>query len=337
MLEKFPDRRAPILAIDAGASKVDAVLLARNGALLGAARHHAYANFNLGHQPPLAALDEAIRLADGAAARALPVADIGVYCIAGADLPVDDGRISRQVSGQGWTRKVILRNDTFAVLRAGTDRGWGVAVVAGSGLNCAAIGPDRRVIRFPSLGDTSGDRAHGGGWLGSAAVGAAVRGRDGRGPRTDLERLVPEHFGMARPAKVMEAIYVGALSRGRLHELVPIVFKAARGGDAVSRGLIDELADEVVANANAAIRRLRMGSRHFEVILGGGVFRSGDGRLLNRIKKGITAIAPHAEMRRLDAPPVLGAALLGLDELRAGKAAHERLRRELTEKALTPR
>lgn len=127
----------------------------------------------------------------------------------------------------------------------------------------------------------------------------------------------------------------GALSRRRLHELVPTVFKVARAGDAVSRALIDELADEVVANANAAIRRLRMASRSFEVILGGGVFRSGDGRLLSRIKTGITAVAPHAEMRRLDAPPVLGAALLGLDELRAGKAAHERLRRELTERALT--
>ncbi len=334
MLEKFPDRPRAILAIDAGASKVDAVLIDREGRLLGAARHHAYANFNLDHRPPLEALAEAIRLAGGTPARPLPVASIGVYCIAGADLPLDDRRISRQVLGQGWTPKVILRNDTFAVLRAGTDRGWGVAVVAGSGLNCAGVGPDGRVVRFPSLGETSGDLAHGGGWLGSAALGAAIRGRDGRGPRTELEQLVAAHFRMSRPAKVMEALYVGALPERRLHELVPLVFKVARRGDAVSRGLIDELADEIVANANAAIRRLRMASRSFEVILGGGVFRSGDSRLLGRIRRGITSVAPGAEMRRLDAPPVLGAALLGLDALRAGKPAHARLRRQLTESRL---
>jgi len=117
-------------------------------------------------------------------------------------------------------------------------------------------------------------------------------------------------------------------------ELAPVVFKAASHGDEVARGLIEELADEVVATANAAIRRLRMASRTFEVILGGGVFRSRDGRLLARIRKGITAVAPHAEMRRLDSPPVLGAALLGLDQARAGKAAHARLRRQLTEARL---
>ena len=337
MLEKFPDGQPAILAIDAGASKVDAVLLGRDGSVLGAARHRAYANFNLDHQPPLPALDEAIRRADGARPHSLPVAHIGVYCLAGADLPVDDRRIYRQVRGEGWTPQVVLRNDTFAVLRAGTDRGWGVAVVAGSGLNCAGVGPDGRVVRFPSLGDTSGDRAHGGGWLGRAALGAAIRGRDWRGPRTELERLVPEHFAMSRPAKVMEAIYVGSIHERRLLELAPVVFKAAGHGDAVARGLIDELADEVVANVSAAVRRLRMASRSFEVILGGGMFRSRDGRLLKRVREGIATLAPDAEVRRLDAPPVLGAALIGLDHVHASKAAHERLRKELTERRLTAR
>ena len=334
MLGKFPDGRAAILAIDAGASKVDAVLLDRLGNVLGAARHHGYANFGLDHTPPLDALEAAIRLADGQRGRSLPLADVGVYCIAGADLPLDDRRISRQVTGQGWSKTVVLRNDTFAVLRAGTERRWGVAVVCGSGLNCTGVGPDGRVVRFPSLGDMSGDRAHGGGWLGSAAVGVAIRGRDGRGPRTELERLVPEHFHMSRPASVMEALYVGKLEQRRLKDLAPVVFKAASQGDEVARGLIDELADEVVATANAAIRRLRMASRTFEVILGGGVFRSRDTRLLGRIRKGITSVAPRAEMRRLDSPPVLGAALLGLDQARSGKAAHERLRQQLTERRL---
>src|SRR4029077_18483333 len=211
----------------------------------------------------------------------------GVFCLAGADLPLDDRRIGRQVSGRGWVKRLVVRNDTFAVLRAGTTRGWGVAVVCGSGLNCTGVGPDGRVVRFPSLGEMSGDRAHGGSWLGTAALGVALRGRDGRGPRTELERLVPEHFHMSRPAAVMEALYVGKLEERGLKDLAPVVFKAASHGDEVARGLIDELADEVVATANAAIRRLRIASRSFEVILGGGIFRSRDSRLLSRIRTGI--------------------------------------------------
>jgi N-acetylglucosamine kinase-like BadF-type ATPase len=185
------------------------------------------------------------------------------------------------------------------------------------------------------LGELSGDLAHGGGWLGRAALGAALRARDGRGPRTLLETLVPEHFRMARPAAVMEALYVGRLDGQRLLEVAPIVFRAARRGDDVARGLIGMVADEVVATANAAIRRLRITTRTFDVILGGGLFRSGDGRLLARVRDGINEVAPRAVMRRLGAPPVLGAALMGLDATRAGAAARERLSSKLTDRRLS--
>ena len=325
------------MAVDGGASKIDVAVLTAGGELLGAARHPAYANFGLDHQPPLEALDAAIRRAcadAGLDEDARPVADIGVFCLAGADLPLDDRRIGRQLNGRGWAKKLIVRNDTFAVLRAGTRRGWGVAVVCGSGLNCAGVGPDGRVVRFPSLGELSGDLAHGGGWLGRAALGAALRARDGRGPRTKLERLVPEHFHMPRPASVMEALYVGRLDGQRMLELAPVVFRAAARGDEVARELIASMADEIVATANAAIRRLHITGRTFEVILGGGIFRSGDGRLLKRVRDGVLLVAPHAELRRLAAPPVLGAALIGLDEARSGVAAKKKAASSLTERRL---
>ena len=340
MLGKFPDGRPAILAIDGGASKIDVALLRRTGEVIGAARHRAYANFGLEREPPLDALDEAIRRAcadGGLDPAARPVAVAGVFCLAGADLAVDDRRIARQIRSRGWTAEMVVRNDTFAVLRAGSRRGWGVAVVCGSGLNCAGVGPDGRVVRFPSLGELSGDLAHGGGWLGRAALGAALRGRDGRGPRTRLEVLVPEHFHMPRPAAVMEALYVGRLDSQRMLELAPVVFRAAARGDDVARELIAGMADEIVATANAAIRRLRLTTRTFEVILGGGIFRSGDGRLLKRVRDGILFVAPHAELRRLTAPPVLGAALLGLDGLGAGAAAKKKASAALTDRRLQRR
>ena len=100
--------------------------------------------------------------------------------------------------GLGLADELLLRNDTFAVLRAGTDRGWGVGVVCGTGLNCAAVAPDGRTVRFAALGEISGDDG-GGGCLGLQAVGATIRGRDGRGPRTDLERLIPSTSACATP------------------------------------------------------------------------------------------------------------------------------------------
>ncbi len=329
-----------MLAVDGGDSKADVALIARDGTLIGARRRNGSAHFGLDHNGSLETLEKAIRAAcadGGIDPDRKPIAATAVYCVAGADIPIDDRRIAGELGDRGWATRTIVRNDTFAMLRAGTERGWGVAVVCGSGLNCAGVGPDGRVVRFPSFGELSGDRAHGGGWLGRAALGVAIRARDKRGPRTVLERLVPAHFKMRSPTAVMESVYVGEVDSGRLSELAPVVFVAANRGDTVARGLIDEVADEVVATAVAAIRRLRLTRRDVEVILGGGVFRSNDKELLDRIGTGIAAAAPRAIIRRLSAPPVLGAALIGLDEVHATEATRARLRKALTDRRLQGR
>ena len=325
--------------MDGGDSKADVALVDHSGRLIGAARGLGSAHFGLDHNGSLETLEKAIGAAcsdAGVDPHDKPVAATAVYCVAGADIPIDDRRIAAELGGRGWAKRTVVRNDTFAMLRAGTERGWGVAVVCGSGLNCAGVGPDGRVVRFPSFGELSGDRAHGGGWLGRAALGVAIRARDGRGPRTMLERLAPGHFQMSSPTAVMEAVYTGRLDGGRLSELAPVVFRAASQGDAVARALIDDVADEVVATAIAAIRRLRVTTRDVEVILGGGVFRSNDTAMLERIHGGIAAAAPKAVIKKLAAPPVLGAALIGLDEVNATRAARTRLRASLTDRRLKP-
>ena len=43
---------------------------------------------------------------------------------------------------RGGSSARVVRNDAFALLRSGTDRAWGVAVVCGAGINCVGVGPD---------------------------------------------------------------------------------------------------------------------------------------------------------------------------------------------------
>jgi len=333
----FPDKT--VLAVDGGASKADVALVDVKGNLIGAARRRGSYHFGLGYNGSLDALTEAIKAIRrrGNTDSSQAIAALGIFCLAGADIPIDDRRIAAQLERQGWTRKTIVRNDTFAVLRAGTDRKWGVAVVCGTGMNCAGVGPDGRSVRFPSFGDLSGDRAHGGGWLGRSALGAAIRARDGRGPRTLLEQLVPAHFGMSRPTAVMEAVYTGKLDSHRLSEGAPLVFQAAAAGDHLAQELIDQMAQEIVVTANAAIKRLRLSERDVHVVLGGGVMRAADAKLIATITTGIRRQAPQARILHLEAPPVLGAALIGLDDLDATALARARLRSQLTHKRLSSR
>jgi N-acetylglucosamine kinase-like BadF-type ATPase len=259
---------------------------------------------------------------------------VGVFAAAGADLPTDERRLATSLAGIGWASTDLVRNDTFAVLRTGTDRPVGVAVVCGAGINCVGVGSDGRVFRFPAVGAISGD--WGGGFdVGMAGLGAAVRGRDGRGPRTELERAVPEHFGLRTPAAVVKALHVGHLEVRRILELPPVVFAVAERGDEPARSIVEHLADEVVAMASAAIRRLRLTRAEFDVVLGGGMFLGADGSLLGRIGDGIARIAPRAAVVRITAPPLVGAVLLGLDHLGAAGSAIRRARTGLTHERLS--
>ena len=260
--------------------------------------------------------------------RGRPVATLGSFCLAGADSPADTRRLRAAIAPLGLVERLNVRNDTEAPLRAGTDEGWGVAVVCGSGMNAFGRAPNGRVARFAGLGDISGDRGGGGG-AGILALGAAARAQERRGPRTTLEQIVPAHFGLRRPLDVSFAIEQGRLPQKRLRELAPAVFAAAAQGDAVAGRIVDQLADEVVSFATAAIVRLRLSREPVPVVLSGGLFRGNDEGFLARIRAGITRVAPAARVSVLAPPPVLGAALLGLDALDASAGATKRLRAAL--------
>ena len=250
-----------------------------------------------------------------------------MYCLAGLDLPVDEERLGRAIVARGWSTVHVVCNDTMAVLRAGCGSGWGVGVVCGSGINCVGLGPDGSIVRFPSLAELSGDLAAGGSWLGVRALGLALRSRDGRGGPTVLAELVPARFGLPDPEAVLTAVYTGELDYGRLFELAEVCMDAAVAGDEVAAGAVGVLADEVVVMITAAARRLDVADDEVEVVLGGGLFEGGHPGFAGAVESGVREVVPAAVFRRLQAAPVLGAALLGMDEVGAPEWAKEALGR----------
>jgi N-acetylglucosamine kinase-like BadF-type ATPase len=318
-----------VLAIDGGASKTDVWVVGADGSLLGTVRGGGSNHQFFGLDGAMDTLDQLIGDALAAAGidRSYPTAAItGVYCLAGVDLPVDEERLGQAIRTRGWSSVDLLRNDTLAVLRAGSRSGWGVGVVCGSGLNCVGLGPDGTVERFPSLAELSGDFTPGGSWLGVRALGLALRSRDGRGAPTTLAERVPAHFDLADPEAVLSAVYTGSLEYGRLFELARVCLDAAADGDSPATYAAGLLADEVAAMVTAIIVRLGLTEEDVEVVLGGGIFDSSFAGFSQRVHQQVLAVAPGARFRRLDAAPVLGAALLGLDAIDAAPGAGERLR-----------
>jgi len=80
--------------------------------------------------------------------------------------------------------------------------------------------------------------------------------------------------------------------------------------------------------AAAVARRLRVVRAEVDIVLAGGVLSATEPQFHARLAERLAAAVPRARTRRLAEPPVLGAALLGLDGLgvRRGGAAERRLR-----------
>jgi N-acetylglucosamine kinase-like BadF-type ATPase len=318
-----------VVAVDGGNSKTDVAILDDTGRVLGTWRGPGASFTPLAHDRSVADLHTSVRAAAAAAGiEDQPVADVGVFCLAGADLPADDRRILRAVRELGVVSDPLLRNDTFAVLRAGAPRGWGVAVVCGAGFNATGVGPDGRVVRFPALGPISGDSG-GGQEIGIAAVGACVKAGDGRGPHTALERDVPAFFGLRTPRQVMVGLHTGKLDESRLYELAPTVLGAANEGDAVAAAIVRRQADEAAVLVNTALRRLRLRRSDADVVLGGGVARARSPVFMSRLEELVRACAPDVRIAVVDEPPVVGAALLALDQLAVADGAADRVRANL--------
>ncbi len=319
-----------VLAIDGGGVKTDLALVDSSGAGLSVVRGGGSQAHYLGVE---GAVDVLEGLLEEASARAglgrleRPFAVTAQVLLAGADLPEEVAALRAGIERREWSERLVIDNDMPALLRAGTDRGWGIAVVCGNGINCLGLDQGGREARFLSFGPVSGDWG-GGRDVGLAALAAAVRAADGRGPATVLERAVPEHFGLGDALDVARAAHLEELPAVSLGELAPIVLSVC-DRDSVAAGIIERLADEVVAFARAALRRLELTSGDPDVVLGGRVLRALPPGVIETITRGVEQVAPDARVAVTRSEPIVGAALLGLDAIGADPSAKARARAEL--------
>jgi N-acetylglucosamine kinase-like BadF-type ATPase len=322
-------QKAGILAIDAGNSKTDVVLVAPDGSLLASARGGGFRPHILGAAAAVEGLVPLVGEVASAAGLVVtsdsPLVRHVSACLANSDLLVEMQRLEDEIVAHSWGVSNSVGNDTFALLRAGVDEPRGVAVICGAGINCVGLLPDGRTARFAAVGRISGD--WGGGWhLAEEAMWWAARAEDGRGPETALRTALPAHFGLPTMHALIEAVHLGDLPGTRWFELTPVLFEVAEAGDETAREIVRRQAEEIVALAVVALRRLSLLDDPVAVVLGGGVLTAGHALLIDAIEELLKAEAPLAVPRVVRTPPIVGAALLGLDHIGASADAQVRLR-----------
>ena len=315
-----------VVAADGGNSKTDVVLSTVDGEVLAQVQ-------GSGTRPHVTGMD---RTAQDLAAMVRDACEragldqgqpivAGAFYLANVDIPAEEEAARDALGRLGVVEQLKVYNDVFAVLRAGSVRGWGVAVTAGAGVNAVGVHPNGDVARYLSLGDITGDWG-GGHAVGVAGLGAAVRAEDGRGPDTKLTVRVAEHFSLASAEAVALAIHDHEIPYAAVHTLAPVVFRTASEGDPVAREIVVRLGDEVATMATTLLRRLRLLDSDADVVLGGGTLQSGNDVLIERIGQLLHAAAPNTQVTVLDVRPVVGALIEALVMAGAPDDAHARAR-----------
>ncbi|MEO6534173.1 MAG: BadF/BadG/BcrA/BcrD ATPase family protein [Pseudolysinimonas sp.] len=317
--------RPLVVAVDGGGSKTDAVALELDGAVVARASGPGSSPHFEGLEDSVATIDALVREVAGGR----PVAHAAVY-LSGLDLPHEVSAFAEAVAAHNWAGpSTVVENDLWALLRTGTESPDAVAVICGTGINAIGVSAEGRVVRFAALGPISGDWGGGSG-LGEEALWHAARDEDGRGPKTTLRDAVLRGMHVASVAELSVDLHTGRRSTAELAVLAPAVLEAARGGDATAIRVVDRQADEIVTFVTASLSRLGLEDRAIPVVLGGGLIRSGDARLLDGVRRGLAERAPHTEAVIVDDPPIVGAALLALEATGADAGAVARARTALS-------
>jgi N-acetylglucosamine kinase-like BadF-type ATPase len=318
-----------LLGVDGGTTKTVALVADAHGRVLGAGRRGGSNWTGSDVTLPMAVVAEAAREALHCAGLAPQDITLGMFALAGADWPEDHERRQAALERANLARKVAVKNDAFAGMRAGSSNPYGVVIAAGTGTNTAAIAPDGREWAFGYFVD-----AGGAGDLANQAIVAVLRAEDGRGAPTLLTGLALRQLGFPSAEAMLRGLTSGAVNQAARHALAPLVFEASFAGDPVASEIVVRQGVALAEYATALIRRFDMTQLEFEVVLAGSVFKGRRPLLIDTVTQAIHRVAPRARIVRARFEPAVGALLLAFDT--AGIAADEELYRALEATAPPP-
>jgi len=298
------------LGADLGATKTHTLIIDEAGRALGFGEsgpgNHESVGYDGMFQSMKSGMEQALRVA-GLKKEEISGAGFGV---AGFDWSSEYDITASTLERLGLSASYKFVNDSVLGLVAGAEEGWGVVVVSGTGSNCR--GWDRehnREGRVTGHGVLMGEGA-GGSELMHRCMQLVGYAWSKRGPMTKLADALIEHVGAKDLEDLLRGYTTNEYQIGA--EAAPVVFRVAEQGDGVAHDLIHWAGCELGELANAVIRQLEFENLSFDVVMTGSMFEGGQ-MLIDPMREVIQKLAPIARLVRLNVPPVIGAAILGME------------------------
>jgi N-acetylglucosamine kinase-like BadF-type ATPase len=309
------------LGVDLGATKSHTVIADEQGKVVGfglaGPGNHEIVGYNGMLQTLADGLDQALTAAK------ITTADIrgAGFGVAGYDWPSQRTAMLNVLNQLDFSCPIGLVNDSIPPILAAAHDGWGVSLIAGTGCNCR--GWDKKRQRE---GRVTGHSSRMGEFAGaSELVWSALRlvayEWTKRGQPTAISAAFIKYTGARNLSDLIEGINLGYYEVDPA--AAPLIFEAAKSGDEAARNLIEWAGVELGEMANAIIRQLEFEAEAFDVVLSGSLFKGGQ-LLIDPMWKTITCLAPKARLVHLKAPPVIGAVLLGMEQVKVNGTAETR-------------
>ncbi len=257
--------------------------------------------------------------------RNITVNDIVRSCfnLSGIDFPYQEKLISDMIENTGL-RNFILRNDTYAGVKANCENGYGIAAVNGTGCCIAGVNEEGKSIQLGGLGDISGD-------IGGAhhMIKKAVQAVYDNLFRGGEDTLLSEELGKALStdvSKITEKAFQ-AFERNDeklIRKMAIAVYSAADKNDKKAFDILEEIGDYYVDNIIAVYNLLGFNpSTQVPVTLIGTQFIKGENpAIINRIKSKIEGDGRPFKVSVSSVKPVVGSVLWAAEL--AGISAEER-------------
>jgi glucosamine kinase len=245
--------------IDGGGTRTRLALVDENGGVLGFASGGSCSFTDHGLEPARAELTRLWHVAWRLAGTEPRPAD-AVFMGLGSILAPADAQTNCELAAQiglAVAGQIYADNDAWNAHAGGLGGRPGILLIAGTGsasLGRNAQGESWRVGGWGHLlGETGSAYA-----LGLAAMIAATRASDGRGPATALTELVIGAFRMKNIQEIFCQVHGGNATRANVAALAPRIVALAVDGDAVARQILVQGADGLAEMVATVATRLHL-------------------------------------------------------------------------------
>ncbi len=300
--------RTVIAGIDGGQTSTKAIVARGDGTVLARGVGPACDHLNVpgGRDRNRVAIQTALRDACAAAGIALADLDAVGLGLTSAQRELEPGPVIREMVLEIASPATIwVDNDVVSNLAGASGGAPGIVVIAGGGSVAYGVDRNGREAFCGGLGYLMGDE--GSGWaIGLAALRAAARAADRRGPETGLLAMVLEAWELASIREALRMLYREDFQRHEVSLLAPEVFRIAAGGDPVAMELVSGAAGDLADLALGATAQLHEPGDVVNIFPTGGIFNA-EALILAPFRREVMERWPGARVRSPRFAPVVGA------------------------------